>query len=308
MIELDELRQLFSGAVRLSEPLSKYTTFKIGGPADWYLEPEHDADVVNIVRYLREHGIRYVVIGNGSNVLIADEGYRGAVINLEHGFGTAAIDGDDVVAGAGIRLAQLVDFCIQHSFQGMEMLAGIPGTLGGAVIMNAGAYGGEISEHMVTVDVVRNDAVLTVPKSEAGFAYRTSDLQADIVLRARFRLPRGEKEQMKTVRRETMLKRNAAQPVQFPNAGSIFKNPPGQYAAVLIQECGLKGTRIGGGMVSEQHANFIVNNDRATARDIVELITFVRDTVRDKTNVNLALEVKLIGFDAAVTASLTTIQ
>lgn len=295
MIDLDDLRKRFSGTIRLSEPLAKYTTFKIGGPADMYLEPASAQDAVMVSKFLREHSIPFLVLGNGSNVLVADAGYHGAIINLESGFGTVAMDGVDVVAGSGIRLAQLVDFCIQQSLQGMEMMAGIPGTLGGAVIMNAGAYGGEISEHMVSVDVVRNDALQTIPKAEAGFSYRHSKLYGDIVLGARFRLPRGDKEKTKTIRRETMVKRNASQPVQLPNAGSIFKNPPGMFAAVLIQECGLKGTRIGGAEVSTQHANFIVSVDHASAKDILELIGLVRQTVFEKKNVNLELEVKLVG-------------
>lgn len=304
MIELDALQQQFSGTIHLGEVLAPYTTFKIGGPADLYLEPVSTVDVETIVTYLHAHAMPMLVLGNGSNVLVADTGYRGAIVNLEKGFADVTMDGDAVRAGSGIRLAQLVDFCIQQSLRGMEMLAGIPGTLGGAVIMNAGAYGGEISDHLVSIDVVRNGVAKTIQKQDAGFAYRRSRLDGDIILGARFRLPRGDKDTMKTIRRETMLKRNASQPVQYPNAGSIFKNPPGAYAAVLIEACGLKGTRIGGATVSPLHANFIVSDGSATAQDIVDLIRVVRRVVHETRNVNLELEVKLIGFDASVYASL----
>ncbi|HET7153350.1 MAG TPA: UDP-N-acetylmuramate dehydrogenase [Candidatus Kapabacteria bacterium] len=294
------MKSFFRGKIALGEPLGKYTSFKIGGPADLYLEPEDDEDAAQLLRFLSERKMPFVVLGNGSNVLVADSGYRGAVINLEHGFGFIRMEGDEVAAGAGIRLAQFVDFCIQESLKGAEMLSGIPGTLGGAVIMNAGAYGGEISDHMTEIEIIRNGKLVRIKKDEAGFAYRTSRLQGEIVLGARFKFPHGDKEEMKTVRRETMLKRNSSQPVQFPNAGSIFKNPQGAYAAVLIQECGLKGTWRGGAEISEQHGNFIINKERASANDVLELIRLIRQTVHEKKNVKLELEVKLVGFDDTV--------
>ncbi len=302
MIDIETLKGSFHGGLRLAEPLAKHTSFRIGGPADLYLEPRDAADVVAAVTYLRGHDIPFVVLGNGSNVLVADEGVRGAVVSLEEGFSYVRRDGDDIVAGAGIRLAQFVDFCIQEGMQGVEMLAGIPGTLGGAIIMNAGAYGGEIGEHCVTVQVVRGAELLTIARRDAGFAYRTSALQHDIVVSARFRFAAGEADAMRTMRRETMLRRNATQPVQLPNAGSIFKNPPGQFAARLIEECGLKGTKRGGAEVSTLHANFIVNRENASARDVLDLIATVRAAVLERTGVRLELEVKLVGFGAAADA------
>jgi len=304
VIASDELKNFFRGKIALGEPLGKYTSFRIGGPADFYLEPEDSEDAAQLIRFMNERQMPFIVLGNGSNVLVADEGYRGAVINLEHGFGYVKMVGDEVVAGAGIRLAQFVDFCIQESLKGAEMLSGIPGTLGGAVIMNAGAYGGEISDYMTEIDIVRNGQVVRIKKNDAGFAYRTSRLEGGIVLGARFTFPHGNKEEMKTIRRETMLKRNTSQPVQFPNAGSIFKNPPGAYAAVLIQECGLKGTHRGGAEISELHANFIINKERASAIDVLDLIRLIRQTVFEKKNVKLELEVKLVGFDETVMNSL----
>lgn len=297
MINLDDIRKSFTGRIAVNEPLAKYTTFRIGGPADIYLEPETKDDAVSLVRHLGAENILFFLMGNGSNILVADEGVRGAVVNLEHGFSYVHADDDGVIrAGAGIRLAKFVDFCIGQGYAGAEMLAGIPGTLGGAVIMNAGAYGGEISDYMLSVELIRDGRLLTIAKEEGGFAYRTSALADDVVLEATFRFPQGVTDELKTSRRQTMLKRNSSQPVQFPNAGSIFKNPPGDYAARLIEGCGLKGRRVGGAEISELHANFIINVDGATARDVIALATIARDEVLRRFGIELELEIKPIGF------------
>ena len=247
MIALDDIRKSFRGRIALSEPMARYTTFRIGGVADIYLEPLDKEDALALITYLRRESVPYVLMGNGSNILVSDQGIRGAVVNLEVGFNYARIEPDStIVAGAGIKLAKFVDFCIGNGYAGAEMLAGIPGTLGGAVIMNAGAYGGEISDHMLAVQLIRGSKLMTIAKDDAGFAYRTSSLQGDVILEASFRFPSGQKENMKVARREMMTKRNRSQPVQWGNAGSIFKNPKGDFAARLIQECGLKGTTVGG--------------------------------------------------------------
>lgn len=296
MIALDDIRKSFRGRIALNEPMARYTTFRIGGPADIYLEPVDKEDALALITYLRRESVPYVLMGNGSNILVSDQGIRGAVVNLEVGFNYVWSEDDGkIVAGAGIKLAKFVDFCISNGYAGAEMLAGIPGTLGGAVIMNAGAYGGEISDHMLAVELIRGDKLMTIAKENAGFAYRTSRLQGDVILEASFRFPRGEKENMKVVRRETMMKRNRSQPVQWGNAGSIFKNPKGDFAARLIQECGLKGTTIGAAQISELHANFIINLGQATAADVMALIQIARQAVFEKFAVELELEVKLIG-------------
>ncbi|MDB5034358.1 MAG: UDP-N-acetylenolpyruvoylglucosamine reductase [Chlorobi bacterium] len=298
MIALDDIRKSFKGRIGLSEPLARYTTFRIGGPADIYLEPLDKADALSLIRYLRHEKIPFFLMGNGSNLLISDEGITGAVVNLETGFNYLKIDGDGVItAGAGVKLAKFVDFCISNGKGGAETLAGIPGTLGGAVIMNAGAYGGEISDHMLSVELIRGERLVKIAKEEGGFAYRTSSLQGDVVLEASFEFPAGMPESMKATRRQTMLKRNTSQPVQWPNAGSIFKNPPGDYAARLIQECGLKGRMVGDAEISGLHANFIINRGGATARDVIDLIRIVRDEVKSRFGIELELEIKLVGFD-----------
>lgn len=296
MIALDDIRRTFRGRIALNEPLAGYTTFRIGGPADLYLEPVDKDDALALIRYLRAEGIPYVLMGNGSNILISDQGVHGAVVNLESGFSYVRLATDgSIIAGAGIRLAKFVDFCIRNGCGGAEMLAGIPGTLGGAIIMNAGAYGGEIADHMLWVELIRGDRLARVTRDQGGFAYRTSGLVGDVILEAAFDFPEGIPEEMKKVRRETMTKRNASQPVQWPNAGSIFKNPPGDYAARLIQECGLKGRRCGGAEISELHANFIVNRGDATAADVIALIHIARQAVREKFDIELELEIKLVG-------------
>ena len=296
MLNIDDIKKIFRGRIALHEPLSRYTSFRIGGPADYFLEPSDKEDAVQIITYLHKQGFPLLVVGKGSNMLVSDEGVRGAVVNLEHGLCAMSIEGDMVVADAGVQMARFVDFCIQHGFKGVEMLPGIPGTIGGALIMNAGAYGGEISDYLIDVEILRGDAVVRVKKEDAGFAYRTSGFSGDIVFGARFRLPPGDKAELMRMRRELLLKRNRVQPVNMPNSGSMFKNPPGTYAAKLIEDAGLKGTRRGNAQISILHANFIVNLGGATAHDVLELIDMARASVLEKFGVNLELEVKLIGF------------
>jgi UDP-N-acetylmuramate dehydrogenase len=297
VVGLDDIQSFFRGRIVLNEPMWRYTSFRIGGPADYFIEPADKDDVIAIIRYLRSRAIPFMVLGKGSNVLVSDEGVRCAVVNLEDGLTTITVLDEMVDVGAGMSITRFVDFCVQHGYKGVEMLAGIPGTIGGAIIMNAGAYGGEISDHLVDIEVFRDDALVRVPKADAGFSYRKSGLQrGDIVLGARFALPIGDKAEIAKTRQELLLKRNRAQPVNFPNSGSMFKNPPGTHAAKLIEETGLKGARIGDAQISEKHANFIVNHGTATAHDVLELIEMARRRVLERFGIALDLEVKLIGF------------
>ena len=297
MISLTELQGTFKGKISLNEILAKYTTFRIGGEADYYAEPVDAQDLLNLIMYLHKREFPYYIMGNGSNVLISDAGIRGVVINLESGFSYLKKENGYIVAGSGAKLAKFVDFCIQNSYAGVEMLAGIPATLGGALIMNAGAYKGEISTYVKEVMVIRNEGIITLDKEACGFVYRNSKLKDSIVMQGKFKLPIGDPAKISEVRKELMLKRNASQPVEIPNAGCIFKNPSGSHAAVLIEKCGLKGVTYGGAMVSPKHANFIVNNNNATANDVIELIRIIRKKVLEETGYSLELEVKLIGFE-----------
>lgn len=296
MFSVEKVREFFKGNISISEPLSRFTTFRIGGPADYYLEPKDRDDLVKLIRYLKEINYPYIIIGNGSNILISDEGIRGAAINLEYGFTKIEVTKNKVYAEAGIKLSKLVDVCIEHSLVGIENLAGIPGTLGGAILMNAGAYGGEISDFIKTVEIFDGDKIRFLKKEECGFAYRKSNLEGKIILSAQFELKTGDKEKAKQRRKELLLKRNQAQPVEFPNAGSIFKNPPDDFAARLIEEAGLKGLTIGGAKISEKHSNFIINFNNASANDVIELMRIIRRTVYQKFGVLLEPEIKMIGF------------
>jgi UDP-N-acetylmuramate dehydrogenase len=237
-----------------------------------------------------------MMIGRGSNILVSDEGIRGAVLNVESALSSLSQSGGSIIAESGVRLTKFVDFCIQHGYAGSEMLAGIPGTVGGAVVMNAGAHGGEISDHLLAIEVLREGVVEVVRKEEAGFYYRSSALASDIVLAATFGFPHGEKEELSKKRRELIMKRNDSQPLDLPNLGSMFKNPKNAHAAQLIEQAGLKGKRIGDAQVSEKHANFIVNLGSAKADDVVKLIELVKRTVYQHFGLMLDLEVKLVGF------------
>lgn len=296
MFSIEKVKSFFKGNVLISEPLNKYTTFKIGGPADYFLEPLDRADLINLIKYLNEINYPYVIMGNGSNVLISDNGFRGCVINLEYGFNRIKIEDTKVYAEAGIKLSKLVDVCIENSLVGLENLAGIPGTLGGAIIMNAGAYGSEISDHVTQVEVLVDNKIKLLTKKQCGFSYRKSNLEKSIVVSASFILTKGDKVKAKEKRRELILKRNESQPVNLPNAGSIFKNPEGNFAGKLIEEAGLKGVTIGGAKVSEKHANFIVNYNNATADDVIKLISLIQEEVFTQFGVKLELEIKLLGF------------
>jgi UDP-N-acetylmuramate dehydrogenase len=300
LINIDDIRKHFRGQIRLGEPLSNYTSWRVGGPADYFLEPADKADIAAIVTFLHQENIPILVIGKGSNMLVSDKGVRGAVLNLEQGLTGMRCDNGIVFVDAGVPLVRFVDFCVQLGFQGVEMLPGIPGTVGGAIMMNAGAYGGEISDHLLDVEILRNGQIVRVKKEDAGFSYRRSGFADDIILGASFKLPQGDKTEIMNRKRELLLKRNRAQPVNFPNSGSMFKNPPGTFAAKLIDEAGLKGTRRGDAQISERHANFVVNLGNATANDILELIELIRKTVHEKFGVTLELEVKLVGFSEEV--------
>ncbi|MBI3004025.1 MAG: UDP-N-acetylmuramate dehydrogenase [Ignavibacteriales bacterium] len=296
MVSLNDINKFFRGHIALNEPLAKYTSMRVGGPADYYVEPADKNDVVAILKYFLENNFPYLMLGRGSNLLVSDEGYRGAAINLETGLSSVRMEGDLVVAEAGAMIPKFVDFAVQHGLAGVEMLAGIPGTVGGAVVMNAGAHEGEFADHLMDVEVLRRNEVQRIKKEDAQFAYRRSGFAGDIVLSASFRLPPGNKEELMKRRRELIIKRNESQPLELPNSGSMFKNPPNSFAARLIEQAGLKGKRIGNAQISEKHANFIVNLGGAKALDVMQLLDLAQRTVYQNTGIMLELEVKRIGF------------
>jgi len=296
LISIPDIQKNLRGTIAVDEPMAKYTWMKVGGPADFYIEPADRDDLLNIVRYFRQQHFPWMMIGRGSNMLVSDEGIRGAVLNVESALSALRREKSVLIAEAGVRLTKFVDFCVQHGYAGSEMLAGIPGTVGGAVVMNAGAHGGEISDHLLSVEVIRDGDVVIVKKEEADFSYRHSGFAGDTVLSAAFQFPQGNTEELSKQRHELILKRNDSQPLNFPNLGSMFKNPKNAHAAQLIEQSGLKGKRIGDAQVSEKHANFIVNLGAAKAEDVIKLIELVKRTVYQHFGVMLELEVKLIGF------------
>ena len=299
MISISEIQKVFKGRITLNEPLAGYTTFRIGGVADYFVEPVDTDDVLNIIKYVNSHNVPYYVMGNGSNILISDDGIRGVVINPGAAFNYLKLENGTIISGAGVKIARFVDYCIQKGYAGVEMLAGIPATVGGALVMNAGCYGGEMSDYVSRVKVIKNEVFKNLTKEDCGFGYRNSGLKNMVVLEAGFILPEGSSTELSKKRKELILHRNESQPVEIPNAGCVFKNPADKKAAVLIEQCGLKGEKSGGAMVSLKHANFIVNYDNATAHDVIELVKIIKKTVKEKTGTDLEMEVKLIGFGEA---------
>lgn len=307
MVSLEDLQKVFRGEIRISEPLSQHTWLKIGGPADYYLNPSDREDIINIILFFREREFPHMIIGRGSNLLVHDDGFRGAVISLEDLLDGIRLEDDTIIADAGVWMSTFVDFCVQRGYAGVEMLAGIPGTIGGAVRMNAGAYGGEISDYIKEVEILRGLKILKMKKKDAEFAYRKSGFESDIILSASFSFPKKDKEDLIRIRRELLIRRNAAQPVNLPNTGSIFKNPEGHFAAKLIQDCGLKGRRIGGAMISDLHANFIVNAENASAKDVFALMVLIRQEVYKRFEIVLEHEIIFVGFDKSELKVLTDI-
>mgnify|MGYP001566320348 FL=1 len=286
------------GIVARNEPLAKHTSFRIGGSADVFIEPKDYTDAVELILFLKKNDISFTMLGNGSNVLVSDNGIRNVVINMESGLHNIIFDGKYVTSESGVLLNRFVDFCIQREFAGVEMLAGIPGTIGGAIVMNAGAHNGEISDFLIDVEIMRGSEITIVSKKEAEFQYRNSALQNDVVLSARFEFPKGNKDTLITTRKEMLQKRNSTQPLDYPNSGSVFKNPKPLFAARLIEEAGLKGTRIGDAEISQKHANFIINHGNAKASDVLSLMKLGKKIVKQKFNISLHPEVKLIGFSS----------
>ncbi len=300
MLSVDQIKKLFRGYIGISEPLARLTTFKIGGQADFYFEPADAGDLAVLVNLLSEREFPYVIMGNLSNVLVSDRGYRGGVINLDRGLGRIELDREFVKAGAGARLAEFVDFCIEESLHGVEMLAGIPGTLGGAIISNERAYGGTISDHLVEVEVIRRGELTRLLKEALIFGDRYSSLQDDIVVSATFRFPVGDKPEMKRVCRELLTRRTESQPDESADTGWIFKNPVMNTAARLIENCGLKGLRIGNARISEKHANFIVNLGGASSNDVLQIIHRIEEEVQSKFGVMMELAVRMLGFPEGI--------
>lgn len=296
---VQELRGVLGGdAVRLAEPMKAHTSFRIGGPADLFLTPGNTAELAETIQILRRHEIPVFILGNGSNLLVRDKGIRGAVVQLSGRMAALGTDGTTVFAGGGALLSAAAAKAAEAGLAGLEFASGIPGSIGGAVMMNAGAYGGEMKDVLESVDVLTLDLQFeTLPVEALELSYRHSSLaeRGDIVLGARFRLERDDPQAIQARMAELAEKRREKQPLQYPSAGSTFKRPEGYFAGRLIQDAGLKGKAIGGAQVSEKHAGFLINTGNATAQDMLELIAHCQRAVAEKFGVKLETEIKIVG-------------
>lgn len=284
--------------ILVAEPMKNHTTFRIGGPADALALPKTPEEVAEVVRFCHEHAQPYYVLGNGSNLLVSDEGYRGLVLQLYRNFNDIQVNGETITVQAGAMLAAVARTAYQTGLTGLEFASGIPGTIGGAVVMNAGAYGGEMKNVLKEVTVLTKEGeVLAIPAKALELGYRTSVIPKNgwIVLGAVLQLKKGDQEQILARMEELKEQRITKQPLDLPSAGSTFKRPEGYFAGKLIMDAGLRGFTVGGAQVSEKHCGFVVNRGDATAADVWELICEVKRRVKEMTGVELEPEVKLLG-------------
>ena len=297
----DELRLIAGLKVKANEPLARYTSMKIGGPADYFIEAEDDTALCQVVALLRRHNTAMCLLGNGSNVLVSDRGVRGAVVHLAGNFKRVEWRADESGAwanvGAAYAVAQLAREAARRGYGGLEFAEGIPGTMGGALVMNAGAYGSEFEKIVDQVEGVTQDGgSARFTRMQMNFTYRDANLPAGMVVtRVRLRLRKEEAAQVSSKLRELMTRRKSSQPSGHPNSGSMFRNPPGDFAGRLIEAAGLKGQRIGQAQISERHANFIINFGGAKADDVRRLMDLARTEVKRLFGVELAAEVKYLG-------------
>lgn len=284
--------------VLCDEPMDKHTTFRVGGPADYFVRVKTAKEVQEIIRFCKKEDVPYYVMGNGSNLLVGDKGYRGVVLQIAKEMNAINVEGNVICAQAGALLSRIGNKALEAGLTGFEFAAGIPGTLGGAVVMNAGAYGGEMKDVLVDVTVLSPDGEIEVLSGEElSMGYRTSVIaeKGYIVLQATLRLEAGDKEAIKARMDELRQQRQTKQPLEYPSAGSTFKRPEGYFAGKLIQDANLRGFQVGGAQVSEKHCGFVINKGGATATDIALLMEQVREKVQKDFNVTLEPEVKKIG-------------
>lgn len=284
--------------VRLSEPMKKHTTFRIGGEADYFVMPRTKEEVKQAVAVCREEQAPYSIVGNGSNLLVSDAGYRGVVIQIFKEMSRAEAEGTRIRAQAGASLAKIAGIALEAGLCGFEFAAGIPGTLGGACVMNAGAYGGEMKDVLVNVTVLDEEGrIITIDKENLELGYRTSVIakKGYVVLEAELELQEGNREEIRALMDELKDKRTSKQPLEYPSAGSTFKRPEGYFAGKLIQDAGLRGFRVGDAMVSEKHCGFVINAGEASAAEVDSLMKQVSERVQAQFGVTLEPEVKRLG-------------
>lgn len=287
------------GNVLIDEPMAKHTTFRVGGPADYFVTPDIPEKVRDLTDLCRKKGIPYYILGNGSNLLVSDKGYRGVILQIYKNMEAVGIEeGGKIRAQAGALLSKVAAAAYEASLTGFEFAAGIPGTIGGAAVMNAGAYGGELKDVFLEATVLTPEGeIQRLTREEMQLGYRTSAVAKNgyIVLEVRIQLSKGSQENIRALMEDLKKRRIAKQPLEYPSAGSTFKRPEGYFAGKLIQDAGLRGFTVGGAQVSEKHCGFVINKNEAKAKDIVSLIEQVKEKVDKAFGVMLETEVKYLG-------------
>ena len=296
---IDKLREIVGAdSVKENENMAEHTTFKCGGNASLYIAPNSTDELVKVLEILRTENYPYMVIGNGSNLLVKDSGYNGAIVEVDKKIGEIDVRGEEIIVEAGAKLSKVATIAMESDLAGFEFAHGIPGNMGGAVVMNAGAYGGEMKDVLKWVKVVdQNGEIKTLENDEMELGYRTSRVMKEkmIVLEACIKLELGIMGEIADVMALLMSKRKASQPLEYPSAGSTFKRPEGYYAGKLVQDAGMKGYRVGDAMVSEKHSGFVINCGNATATDVIQVIKDVQAKVKEDFGVDLEPEVRIIG-------------
>ncbi len=301
---MEQIYKLISEAIpeeqiRIDEPLSEHTSFNIGGPADIFVSVQNEEELAAVLKIACEKDVPHLIIGNGSNFLFSDKGYRGIIIKLGEAFGDISVKDNEITVGAAKLLSGTSSFACRSGLAGMEFASGIPGTIGGAIFMNAGAYGGEMKDIVLSARLMSADgsSITELSKDELELGYRHSIIQetGDIVLSVVLGLEPDDSDAIAARISELSARRNAKQPVQYPSAGSTFKRPVGGYAAALIEDAGLKGYTIGGAKVSEKHSGFIINIGGASCSDVLELMKYVQQKVYENSGIMLEPEVRIIG-------------
>jgi len=294
----ENMTSVVRGIVLKDEPLKNHTYFKIGGPAAILAEPEDTEDLKTVLKLVKKHGIDCFIIGNGTNLLVSDEGFKGAIVKIGDKFNYFERNENKVTAGAGVLLSTLAKFIAKEGLAGFEFASGIPGCLGGAVYMNAGAYGGEMKQVVKSVKCIDFDGnIREFSNEDMEFTYRHTKITDSeyIVIEAELELEYGDKDEIMSVIKDLNEKRTSKQPLNLPSAGSTFKRPVSGYASKLIEDAGLKGLRYKGAMVSDKHSGFIVNCDNACCNDVLDLMRIVISTVYDKFGIRLEPEIKILG-------------
>lgn len=284
--------------IKLDEPMKHHTSFKIGGPADLLVTPASTEELSRILKYCNKENVPVFVMGNGTNLLVTDKGIRGVVIKIFDNLKGCTVKDNIIEAYGGTLLSSVSKTALKHELTGLEFASGIPGTIGGAVAMNAGAYGGEMKDVVIETEYMdRNGDIRLIKGEEHEFGYRTSFIQKHhgIVLKSVLKLRAGCKQEIENLMEDLTCRRRDKQPLEMPSAGSVFKRPVGYFAGKLIEDCGLRGYSIGGAQVSTKHCGFIVNNGNADSKDVLALVKFIQERVKDQFGVELQTEIRIVG-------------